>query len=58
MNHKDNSIVAVGSGGNNFLAARFLFDGSILLGGYDYTAGTNGNIALADLLDENTVSVL
>ena len=91
------AIVAVGSGANNFLAARFNFDGtldenfgthgvigntdfgqnnitantidyarsvfirpdgSILVGGYDYTTGTNGQIALAELLDKNKVSVL
>lgn len=91
------AIVAVGSGANNFLAARFnsdgtldntfgtngvvgntdfgvdngtantidyarsVFirpDGSILVGGYEYTTGTNGKIALAQLLDKNKVSVL
>ena len=95
--HNDNTIVAVGSGANNFLAARFnsdgtldntfgtngvvgntdfgvdngtantidyarsVFirpDGTILVGGYDYTTGTNGQIALAELLDKNKVSVL
>ncbi len=34
-----------------------LADGTILVGGYDYTTGTNGQIALADLLDKNKVSV-
>ncbi len=33
-------------------------DGTILVGGYDYTTGTNGQIALAELLDKNKVIVL
>lgn len=33
-------------------------DGTILVGGYDYTTGTNGQIALAELLDKSKVSVL
>lgn len=90
-----NAIIAVGGGTNNFIAARFKFDGSldttfgtngvigntdfgasngantvdsarsvfilpdgsVVVGGYDYTTGTNGQIALADLLDKNKVRV-
>ena len=32
-------------------------DGSILVGGYDITSGTTGQMALADLLDMNKVNV-